>query len=307
MTAAVYRVEHETSYVHSGRVSTSQHVACLTPRTLPSQTVRSHELVVEPAPASHVQRIDYFGNAVDQFTILTPYKEMRVVGRSVVEVMGSALSAAVMARLDAGAGADAACRRRWRRAFREQRTLGNGARRAHLPARVAVRRYGRAQLSLAVHRHEPRTCGVCPRVVCERSSAGRGGRGLDAPDQPGIHLRFRSDDHRDAGDAGDDQSPRGLPGLCAFAGRVPEVAGAARALRQRLPRDPPGARPAAAGRRRRVARLAVGLVSAARMGRSRSHQRRAAFSTPRDSSPGAATTATSARFAASCLAAATTR
>ena len=37
MTAAVYRVEHETSYVHSGRVSTSQHVACLTPRTLPRQ------------------------------------------------------------------------------------------------------------------------------------------------------------------------------------------------------------------------------------------------------------------------------
>ena len=108
MTAAVYRVEHETGYVHSGRVSTSQHVACVTPRTLPSQTVRSHELVVEPAPASHVQRIDYFGNTVDQFTILTPYKEMRVVGRSVVEVMGSALAAAVMTRLDAGAGADAA-------------------------------------------------------------------------------------------------------------------------------------------------------------------------------------------------------
>ena len=42
--------------------------------------------MIEPAPASHVQRVDYFGNAVDQFTILTPYKKMRVVGRSVVEV-----------------------------------------------------------------------------------------------------------------------------------------------------------------------------------------------------------------------------
>ena len=28
----VYRIEHETRYVHAGRVSTSQHVACLTPR-----------------------------------------------------------------------------------------------------------------------------------------------------------------------------------------------------------------------------------------------------------------------------------
>jgi transglutaminase-like putative cysteine protease len=33
-----------------------------------------------------VQRADYFGNVVEQFTILTPYDDMRVVGRSVVEL-----------------------------------------------------------------------------------------------------------------------------------------------------------------------------------------------------------------------------
>ena len=87
---AVYRIEHETRYVHAGGVSTSQHVAYLTPRTLPRQTVRWHELAVEPAPVNRVQRIDYFGNTVDQFTILTPYDEMRVIGRSVVEVTGPA-------------------------------------------------------------------------------------------------------------------------------------------------------------------------------------------------------------------------
>jgi transglutaminase-like putative cysteine protease len=86
VTAARYRVEHETSYVHAGGVSTSQHVAYLTPRALPYQAVRSHGLVIEPAAASHVERMDYFGNAVDQFTILTPYKEMRVIGQSEVEV-----------------------------------------------------------------------------------------------------------------------------------------------------------------------------------------------------------------------------
>jgi transglutaminase-like putative cysteine protease len=86
VTDVLYRIEHETRYVHSGGVSTSQHLAYLTPRTLPRQSVRWHELVVEPSPASHVQRIDYFGNAVDQFTILTPYDELCVVGRSVVEV-----------------------------------------------------------------------------------------------------------------------------------------------------------------------------------------------------------------------------
>lgn len=86
MSGAVYRIEHETRYVHTSGVSTSQHVAYLTPRTLPHQSVRSHELLIEPAPATCVQRIDYFGNAVSQFTVLTPYDELSVLGRSVVEV-----------------------------------------------------------------------------------------------------------------------------------------------------------------------------------------------------------------------------
>jgi transglutaminase-like putative cysteine protease len=97
MTDALYRIEHETRYVHSGGVSTSQHMAYLTPRTLPHQCVRWHELVIDPAPASRVQRVDYFGNAVDQFTILTPYDELRVVGRSVVEVIATESSIALHA------------------------------------------------------------------------------------------------------------------------------------------------------------------------------------------------------------------
>jgi transglutaminase-like putative cysteine protease len=99
MTDALYRVGHETRYVHSSGVSTSQHVAYLTPRMLPRQYVQWHELVIEPAPANHVQRTDYFGNAVDQFTILTPYDELRVVGRSVVKVIATEPPVA----LDAGA------------------------------------------------------------------------------------------------------------------------------------------------------------------------------------------------------------
>jgi len=94
VTDAVYRIEHETRYAHSGGVSMSQHVAYLTPRTLPHQSVRWHELVIEPAPAGHVQRIDYFGNGVDQFTILTPYDDMRVIARSVVKVSGTERSVA---------------------------------------------------------------------------------------------------------------------------------------------------------------------------------------------------------------------
>ncbi len=86
MSGVLYRIEHETRYVHAGGVATSQHVAYLTPRTLPRQSVRWHDLTIAPAPASHAQRVDYFGNAVDQFTILTPYDELCVVGRSLVKV-----------------------------------------------------------------------------------------------------------------------------------------------------------------------------------------------------------------------------
>lgn len=79
-----YRIEHETRYDHDGLASTSQHVACLTPRTLPHQQVAWHELLVDPAPAGMQARTDYFGNHLHQFAILTPYTTMTVTSRSEV-------------------------------------------------------------------------------------------------------------------------------------------------------------------------------------------------------------------------------
>jgi transglutaminase-like putative cysteine protease len=83
---ATYRIEHETRYLYESRVSTSQHVAHLRPRELPRQHVFRHELLVEPGPASSSRRADYFGNDVEQFTVLTPHTELRVHGRSLVQV-----------------------------------------------------------------------------------------------------------------------------------------------------------------------------------------------------------------------------
>src|SRR4029077_10061725 len=70
----------------TGRVSTSQHVACLAPRELPRQHVRSHQLTVDPHPTNESPRTDCYGNTEDQFTILSPYSELRVVSHSLVEV-----------------------------------------------------------------------------------------------------------------------------------------------------------------------------------------------------------------------------
>jgi transglutaminase-like putative cysteine protease len=87
MSGVWYRIEHGTEYVHAGRASTSQHVACLTPRPLPRQRVAWHELSVDPEPADRSTRLDYFGNTVEQFTMLTPYTSLCVTARSVVEIV----------------------------------------------------------------------------------------------------------------------------------------------------------------------------------------------------------------------------
>jgi transglutaminase-like putative cysteine protease len=81
-----YRIEHETRYVYSSSVSTSQHVACLRPRELPWQHVRSHALTIDPAPARHAHREDYFGNTVDHFELLRPHRELSVLSRATVDV-----------------------------------------------------------------------------------------------------------------------------------------------------------------------------------------------------------------------------
>ena len=87
MTSVWYHVEHQTRYVHAGRVSTSRHLACLTPRTLPWQAVHRHTLAVDPPPADFSTRDDAFGNRVTQFSILTPYTELQVTGASLVELL----------------------------------------------------------------------------------------------------------------------------------------------------------------------------------------------------------------------------
>lgn len=86
MLPARYHVEHETRYVHASRVATSWHLACLQPRMLPRQHVLRHAIDVLPAAVDVEPRTDYFGNVVHQFTVLTPYEDLTVTSRSLVEV-----------------------------------------------------------------------------------------------------------------------------------------------------------------------------------------------------------------------------
>jgi transglutaminase-like putative cysteine protease len=85
-----YRIEHETRYVYSSSVSTSQHVACLRPRELAWQHVRSHALTIDPAPARIAPRVDYFGNTLDHFELQRPHRELQVLSQAEVDVQSRA-------------------------------------------------------------------------------------------------------------------------------------------------------------------------------------------------------------------------
>jgi transglutaminase-like putative cysteine protease len=87
MDRAVYRVEHDTRYRYAAPTPTSRHVACLRPRDLPRQRVLAHALHVEPAPSERRTRRDWFGNALEHFTILGSHRELFVRAESVVEVV----------------------------------------------------------------------------------------------------------------------------------------------------------------------------------------------------------------------------
>lgn len=81
-----YHIEHVTQYLHSGDVSTSSHLTHLRPRDLPHQRLLDHALVVEPTATDRRERVDYFGNTVEQFAVITPYDALSVIGRSHVEM-----------------------------------------------------------------------------------------------------------------------------------------------------------------------------------------------------------------------------
>ena len=70
-----------------------------------------------------------------------------------------------------------------------------------------------------------------------------------------VRLRPARHHDRHAGREVLEAAPRRVPGLRPPADRLPALAGPGRPLRQRLPADPPAARPPAPGRRRRLARL----------------------------------------------------
>lgn len=87
-----YRITHRTTYKYRYPVSLGNHVACLTPRSVPRHRLAQSELRIQPTPATMTQRMDYFGNTLCFFTVQEPHKELVVEARSEVIMEGSTAS-----------------------------------------------------------------------------------------------------------------------------------------------------------------------------------------------------------------------
>ncbi|MDR0781244.1 MAG: transglutaminase family protein [Pseudomonadales bacterium] len=81
-----YQVTHETLYEYSSSVTHGQHLAHLSPRDTPHQTVLEHELLCEPAPAESTSILDYFGNHSLSFLITAPHERLTVTAHSRIAV-----------------------------------------------------------------------------------------------------------------------------------------------------------------------------------------------------------------------------
>ncbi|MBI3926745.1 MAG: class II glutamine amidotransferase [Armatimonadetes bacterium] len=87
-----YRVVHETSYRYSDPVERSSHLLRLIPIHDPFQHVIDHALEVT-VEGAHRDFEDVFGNRTTLIEVDTPFSEMRVVSRSLVEVLADAQDA----------------------------------------------------------------------------------------------------------------------------------------------------------------------------------------------------------------------
>jgi transglutaminase-like putative cysteine protease len=82
----LFSVKHVTWYSYTEAVPFCHNLVHLAPRDTVSQTCGEHRLTVSPAPASVERTTDYFGNAVDFFTVRGSHLSLKVTSESKVDV-----------------------------------------------------------------------------------------------------------------------------------------------------------------------------------------------------------------------------
>ena len=92
-----YRIEHVTVYRYSDEVSTSFGRGYLRPRDMPGQRCLRHDLTIDPTPSDISHGIDGYGNNNSYFHVTDSHTELRVVGKSDVEVESPNLDPRILA------------------------------------------------------------------------------------------------------------------------------------------------------------------------------------------------------------------
>ncbi|MEO5924358.1 MAG: transglutaminase family protein [Bryobacteraceae bacterium] len=88
-----YKAEHITTYSYQAAVAHCLSEAHLIPRTFTGQRVIEAKVDVTPNPATSVRRTDYYGNAVDTFSIFERHDKFIVKSTSIVDVDAKSFSA----------------------------------------------------------------------------------------------------------------------------------------------------------------------------------------------------------------------
>src|SRR5262249_32665684 len=81
-----YTIRHATIYSYTESVPVCHNLVHLAPRNTARQTCRQHELVIDPDPSTRSQRLDFFGNDVDYFSIQEAHDGLCVTAASLVDV-----------------------------------------------------------------------------------------------------------------------------------------------------------------------------------------------------------------------------
>jgi transglutaminase-like putative cysteine protease len=81
-----YKVTHATEYYYGDPVPLCHNLVHLKPRTTDRQSVLSHTVMVLPNPTTRSERLDFFGNPVNWFSIQEPHDSLKIVARSLVEL-----------------------------------------------------------------------------------------------------------------------------------------------------------------------------------------------------------------------------
>lgn len=81
-----YRITHETSYGYNEPVSLCHNEAHLILRNSDNQICTHRQLKIDPLPAIEHERIDFFGNVVNYFSIQTPHTTLRVTATSEIQI-----------------------------------------------------------------------------------------------------------------------------------------------------------------------------------------------------------------------------